>query len=147
MKNFILHISWRVILVRNLPFGDGEFRVIGYVSTIVGISGFNPRTRLYLICTLHKREGDLIFESSFFISAMGRSRVSSMCDRFFTPHKIRVGVLQLWFFYTCEKINGGFTASTLYKLGDKVKAAAHKCDRIPTKTRQYAYFTTKCNIT
>ncbi|MEH2206734.1 MAG: hypothetical protein V7K53_22110 [Nostoc sp.] len=49
MKHFILHASWRVILVRNLPFGDGELRIIGYVSTIVGISGFNPRTRLCLI--------------------------------------------------------------------------------------------------
>ncbi|MDZ8222997.1 MULTISPECIES: hypothetical protein [unclassified Nostoc] len=66
MTNFILHTSWRVILVRNLPFGAEEFKVIGYVSTIVGISGFNPRTRLCLIFTLRKEESDLIFEWSLF---------------------------------------------------------------------------------
>ncbi|WP_414516945.1 hypothetical protein [Nostoc sp. PCC 9305] len=66
MKHFILHASWRVILVRNLPFGADEFRIIGYVSTIVGISGFNPRTRLCLIFSSRKQEGDLIFEWSFF---------------------------------------------------------------------------------
>ncbi|WP_251956243.1 hypothetical protein [Nostoc commune] len=71
MKNFILHTSWRVILVRNLPFGDEEFRVIGYVSTIVGISGFNPRTRLCLIFTSRQEEGDLIFEWSFFYFSDG----------------------------------------------------------------------------
>ncbi|MEH2436778.1 MAG: hypothetical protein V7K25_21485 [Nostoc sp.] len=61
MTDFILHTSWRVIFVRNLPFGAEEFKVIGYVSTIVGISGFNPRTRLCLIFTSRKEEGDLIF--------------------------------------------------------------------------------------
>ncbi|MDZ8064762.1 MAG: hypothetical protein RMY64_03845 [Nostoc sp. DedQUE08] len=71
MKHFILHASWRVTLVRNLPFGAEEFRVIGYVSTIVGISGFNPRTRLCLIFTLRKEEGDLIFEWSFFYFSDG----------------------------------------------------------------------------
>jgi hypothetical protein len=63
MTDFILDTSWRVILVRNLPFGDEEFKVIGYVSTIVGISGFNPRTRLCLIFNLRKEEAiKLVFQ-------------------------------------------------------------------------------------
>ncbi|MEH2078118.1 MAG: hypothetical protein V7K57_27595 [Nostoc sp.] len=48
--------------------GTENLGLSGYVSTIVGISGFNPRTRLCLIQYLNKEEGDLIFEWSFFLS-------------------------------------------------------------------------------
>lgn len=42
MKHFIFQTSWRVIPVRNLPFGAEEFRVIGYVSTMWGLAGSIP---------------------------------------------------------------------------------------------------------
>jgi hypothetical protein len=54
-----------------LAFRGRRIKVIGYVSTIVGISGFKPRTRLCLIQDLRKREGDLIFEWSFFYFSDG----------------------------------------------------------------------------
>ncbi|AUB36356.1 hypothetical protein COO91_02268 [Nostoc flagelliforme CCNUN1] len=37
----------------------------------MGISGFNPRTRLFFIFPLRKEEGDLIFEWSFFYFSDG----------------------------------------------------------------------------
>ncbi|WP_420760028.1 hypothetical protein [Nostoc sp. CALU 546] len=42
MKHFILHTSWRVILVRNLPFGAEELGLSVMSPPLWGLAGSIP---------------------------------------------------------------------------------------------------------